>query len=272
MSLYGRRCVVTVDQLVVEGLDVRFAVELAQRTYGKAEIQIYNFNQEHRQEIEAAQAVRVQLEAGYVGEQLSVLFQGSLRDAFSQKDAQDWITTLRTGDGDKARKARISRSYTKGTSLSTVRKDLTDVLAEAGISVGNAVEAFQRGEYANGIQKLLGGGVSQGLALDILRQHARSAGLDVDIQGEELVVTPRGRPLDTTAIRLSPGTGLIGSPQKGAKGELRARALILPGLLPKRKVQIESALVSGLYTVIKAKYTGDTAGNDWYVDLECKEL
>jgi hypothetical protein len=118
----------------------------------------------------------------------------------------------------------------------------------------------------------LSGGALQGSAWEVLKRQATSANLDVDIQGGKLVVTPRGRPLDTTAIVLSPSTGLVGSPQKGAKGTLKARALIVPGLLPKRKVDIRSSLISGLYQIGKVKYIGDTFGNDWYVDLECREI
>lgn len=276
MSIYGRRCIVTVDRLKIEGLDVRFNVELGEKTYGKAEINVYNLNRDHRQQIEASKSVDVQLEVGYVGETLSVLFKGSLREIFSQKDPPDWVTTIRTGDGDKAQRARINQSYGRGTDMNTVIKDITDVLKEQGLGVGNALAAFKKGlsegSLTNGIQKALGGIVSQGPALDLLKKYGDSAKLDVDVQGGELIVTPRGRPLDATAIVLSAGTGLIGSPQKGVKGEMNVRALILPGLLPKRKVKIQSSLVDGLYVVKKAKYTGDTAGNDWYADLECKEL
>jgi hypothetical protein len=120
MALFGRRCAVRVDTLLIEGLDVRFAIEAAERTYGKAEIAIYNLNADHRQALEAAKSVDVELRAGYVDEDLTTIFEGALRESFSQLDPPDWITTIRSGDGDKAQAARISKSFPKGLSLSSV--------------------------------------------------------------------------------------------------------------------------------------------------------
>jgi len=105
-----------------------------------------------------------------------------------------------------------------------------------------------------------------------LREMAKSANLDLSIQEGELLLTQVGQPLSTTAVVLSPTSGLIGSPQAGTKGEVKARALLLPGLKPKRQVEIKSELVSGMYVITKAKYTGDTSGNDWYADIICKGL
>jgi hypothetical protein len=276
MSLFGRRAIVQIDTgargLRVEGLDVSFAIDLDTKNFGKAEIKIFNLNRDHRQQLEQSKTVDVELLVGYQDQSLDRLCMGTLRDVFSERDPPDWITTLRSGDGDKATKARINRSYPPGTPISKVWQDLVDGLGEQGILSGNAVEAFSKGEYTNGIKELLHGGVAFGPMLENLRKLASGKGLDVTIQEGELIVTPIGEALATSAIVLSPNTGLIGSPQPGPKKKLKCRALILPGLKPKRKVEIKSELVQGLYVIEKAKYTGDTAGNDWYADLVCKEL
>jgi len=272
VTLFGRRCVVQVDTLRIEGLDVRFTIELDEKLYGKAEISIFNLNRDHRKKLEDAKDVDVELLAGYQNNTLELLCAGTMREVFSQRDHPDWITTIKTGDGDKASSARLNRSYSAGTQKSTLWKDLVDAIKATGIGAGNAIEAFENGEYANGIKELLHGGAVQGSAMGQLREMAKSANLDLSIQEGELLLTQVGQPLSTTAVVLSPTSGLIGSPQAGTKGEVKARALLLPGLKPKRQVEIKSELVSGMYVITKAKYTGDTSGNDWYADIICKGL
>lgn len=269
--LFNRRAVVEVDTLRIEGLDVRFSVSAEVGNLGKAEIAIFNLNEEHRQEIETKKAIEVSLLVGYQDTDLTLLFKGDMRSSSSIRKTPDWVTTLRSGDGDKGTKARVKRSYKPGTPFDLVWKDVVDALKDSGIGVGNAIAKFEEGKYAEGISELLHGGAVQGDAMKELRRLARGANLDVGIQDEELWVTKIGEPLGTTAVKLTPQTGLISSPQRGAKGKLKLRSLIVPGLKPKRKVQVESSLISGLYVIGKAKYKGDTSANDWYADLECIE-
>lgn len=275
MSLFGRRAVVQVDEgstaLTIEGLDVSFKIELDSRQFGKAQIDVFNLNEEHRRKLSDSKTVDVALSVGYVGQPLERLCKGTLRDVLSKYDPPDWITTLRTGDGDKASKLRTNRSYGAGTPMDKVWKDLVDKLKDS-LDVGNAIEAFQNGQFTNGITELLHGGATHGLAIDELRKIGTSAGLDVSVQEGELIITQAGQPLETTAIVLSPDTGLIGSPQPAPNKRLKCRALILPGLKPKRKIEIKRASVTGLYVIEKAIYTGSTFANDWYADLECREF
>jgi hypothetical protein len=271
MTLFGRRCSVQVDRLLIEGLTVSFTIEMDVRNFGKAEIKIYNLNAEHRHQLEKSASVDVELSAGYLDHPLERLCKTTLRDVYSEWTQPNWVTTLRTGDGDKASKIRISRAYSPEISMEKVWKDLLDKL-KGSIDIGNAVEAFKKGGFANGVKELLHGGNVHGQVMDELRRIGAGAGLDVGIQDGALLVTPVGEPLATSAVVLSASTGLIGSPQPGAKKELKCRALILPGLRPKRKVEIKSELVTGVYVVQKARYTGNTAGNDWYADLTCKEI
>jgi hypothetical protein len=271
-DLLGRRAVVEIGDVTVDGLDVRFTVEHTKKGFGKAEIVILNLGSENRKAIELTKELPVSLLAGYQQTALSLLFKGIVRESFSVRTPPDWATTLRNGDGDKARKVRINRSYKPKTPKTLVWKDLVESLKAIGVGAGNAIEKFQQGDFKDGISEMLHGGAIQGSTLKEIRLLARSANLDVVIQDQELVVTEIGQPLATTAVKLTPQTGLIGSPQKGVKGELRARALIVPGLKPKRTVQIESRAFSGLYVIANARYKGDTASNDWYVDLECNEV
>ena len=276
MSLLGRRAKVLIDTLSVEGLDVSFDVTLQADNLGKATIQIYNLNRDHRSKIASVGSVDVSLSVCYIGYDLTSIFKGEIREASSRREGPDWITSLKSGDGDKVSAARVAKSYPPGASFDDMWKDAVKAVESAGIKAGNALEAFRKGVTKDGITTLLSGGVLQGPALKELRRLSRLNGLSVDIQNEELVVVPFGEPLDAEAIVLSPSSGLVGSPERAADSDgamvLKARSLIVPGLLPRRKVRIKSDLVDALYVVRKVQYKGDTAAQEWYADMECTAL
>ena len=276
MPLLGRRAKVLIDTLAVEGLDVAFDVTLQEDNLGKATIQIWNLNTTHRAQIEKASSVDVTLSVGYVGYDLTAIFNGQIREASSRREAPDWITTLKSGDGDKVATARVAKSYPPGAALEDMWKDAVQALKDAKVSAGNALEAWRKGESKDDITEVLSSAVLQGPALKEMRRLARLRNLSVDVQNGELVVVPFGQPLDTEAIKLSPETGLIGSPERAVDADkkqvLKVRALIVPGILPRRKVLIKSALVDALYVVRKVQYKGDTASQDWYADMECTAL
>ena len=274
MALFGRKVLVKIGSLEIDGLDVRFTVhKTAKAEPNKAEIVIFNLGKNNREALEREESPEVELSVGYEeGDVEGVLFRGDMQESFSEHAAPDWITTLRTGDGDKQiRETRINNSYPPGTSFETLWRDTVNALKNAGIGGGNALAAFRDAAFKNNVKQFVHGGNASGLAYQEMQRLADAAGLEVHIEGKTLVVLKQGKPLEASHILLSPDSGLIGSPQRGTKGELKCRALLIPDLAPKQKVEIDSRLVTGLYTITKATYKGDTASNDWYADLECKE-
>lgn len=272
MTLFRRRAVLVIDDLRIENLDVKFKVSSSDDgSLGKAEVSVFNLNRPHRKELEGKKNVPVSLLAGYEDQELAQIFKGTMRQVFSERDPPDWITTLRSGDGDGSAQTRVNKSYGPGSTFETMWRDAAKALEADGLGLGNSLDFFKKGKFKEGITELFKGGNLQGSAMKELRRLAKGAKLEIAIQDNELVVTETGKPLGATAVLLSPSTGLVGSPTRGAKGELKARSLIIPGLKPKRKVQIESALVSGLYVIQKTSYKGDTSANDWYAEIECRE-
>ena len=78
--------------------------------------------------------------------------------------------------------------------------------------------------------------------------------------------------LDERAIKLSPESGLVGTPQPAEKGELNVTALIQPGLVPGQRIVLESADYSGGYVIREAIFIGNTRGRDWYAHLLLRPL
>lgn len=254
----------------IVNLDFDFRVtKNLRREPNTAEIKVYNLAASSRRSLEAAEDQRIRLEAGYA-EDLHVIFEGDLRKASSTREGPDIITTIEGGDGERGfRRARTNRSFGEGTS---VRSVIEDVARGMGFGVGNlAAQTTGRGFEGLG-NTYVEGTVVSGSSREILTGLCRSIGLEWSVQDGNLQLLPFRQAVRDTAVRLTPSTGLIGSPSIDSENVLRARALLIPGIFPGRKVSIDSEFASGLYRVTKATYSGSTFGNEWYVDLEGRSL
>lgn len=269
-TLFGRKVRVQVDEYVISELDVAFEIvkSLSPQTPNSAEIRVWNLNADHRKRLQELEKVFVSLEAGYV-DGTSLLFRGDLRDVLSTRDGADWITTITSDSGRRARKRRILKSFAPGA---TVQEVLTAAAKAMGVRLGNTaaktvgakIQGTQSSSFFNGYA--LAGAIER--ELDRL---ARSCGLEWSIQDDELQFLEQGKPLQELGIELTPDTGLIDSPEPGNKGITEARCLMIPDLFPGRRIQITSEHVTGIYRAETTKHVGDTAGRDWYVDLELRD-
>jgi hypothetical protein len=267
--LFGRRWRAQIDTLLLEGFDVRFEItkSLAPKTPNAAELKIWNLNADHRQRLQELERVYVSIEAGYESA-TSVLFRGDLRDVVSTRENSDWVTTITSDSGRRARKKRIIKSFAPGSSVADVLKHAASAL---GVRLGNTAQRVVSAKIA-GTQasKFFNGYALAGAIDEELDRLARSCNLEWSIQDDELQFLDYGEALDQLAIKLEPESGLIGSPEPGNKGIAEVRCLILPDLYPGRRVQMISEHVRGMYRVETTKHTGSTFGNEWWVDLQLK--
>lgn len=264
-TLFGRRWRVQVGTLVTSDVDITFKIKrtLASRP-GTLELSLYNLSADHRAEIEGSRRAGVQLDAGYVGA-VSMLFAGDVRRASTKRDGTDLVTTVTAGDGEHAvRNARVVGSFARGTPLDAMAQAIA---AGMGVGVGNATTMLQN--IAGG-RTARGGTLVDGTAAQELTRLCAAAGLEWSIQDGALQLLTLGGALQRTAIRLADGTGLIGSPEKGKAGKVKASALIIPDLVPGRLVVVDSSTVIGGYRIESSETTGDTRGDDWTVAMELK--
>lgn len=259
MALFGRRWRVQVGELDVSSLDVAFTVKRSLRPRpGACELKVYNLDASHRAELTAARRPVVQLSAGY--DPPPLLFRGDARKVEIERDGADWVAKVTAGDGEHAiRTARAAVSFAGGTSLADVIRALARSM---GVGEGNVSAAA-----ASAAQQLPEGGVVRGPAAAELTRLCASAGLSWSVQDGVLQVLPVGRALSRVAVELAPDTGLVGSPERGKGSAVKARALLIPDLVPGRLVSLRSGVVSGAYRIEDVEYTGDTKGDDWYADL-----
>ena len=266
---------------VKQGLDVRFSVERTRkREPNKATVEIFNLNPDHRGEVAALpKDAQLIIEAGY-SESIGEIFRGTVDDGRSKRERVDWLTMIEGSDGGRElRSKRVNESFPAGTSVATV----LEVLArKTGLGIGNA----DRLKLARAALTLEGGIVSRefvegtavsGSASEEFTRLLWSAGLEWSVQGGNIQILDLGGKLDKPPVLLAapvgsaPGTGLIGSPDVGKDGILKARSLMNADIVPGIQVRVDSKHVQdSLFTVLKATYTGDTSGQDWYVDIEAK--
>lgn len=266
--LFKRAAAVTVGTPRFTALDFSFSVTKSlDREPNTAEIKIWNLSETSRQSAEQAENQRVRLEAGYeIGDGTSVIFEGNLRKASSKREGPDIVTTIEAGDGERAyRGSRVNRSFGPGTSLRAVIEALGDAM---GLGTGNLPNVASEVNFEGLGDTFAEGVVISGAAREELSGLLDSAGIEWSVQNGNLQLLVRRRALDATAIRLSSETGLVESPAIDSEGVMTAKALLISEIFPGRKVQIDSEFVTGFYRVTKATYTGDTAGTDWYVNIE----
>jgi len=250
----------------IESLDFSFqVVKNLRREPNTAEIKIYNLAPSSRESLEAAEEQRIRLETGY-REDVHTIFEGDLRKASSTREGPDIVTTIEGGDGERAfRQARTNRSFGEGTS---VRSVIEDVAGGMGLGVGN-LEAQTTGAGFEGLGSIYSEGtVVSGSSRESLTGLCRSIGLEWSVQDGNLQLLPFRTALRQTAVLLSPQTGLVGSPSIDSENVLEAKALIIPGIFPGRKVDVRAEFVTGVYRVTKATYQGSTFGAEWYVTIQ----
>lgn len=252
-------------------LDVRFkVVKTLKPEPNTCELLIWNLNEQHRRGLELEVEPVVEILAGYEDDQ-SLIFRGAVREVFSRRDAAAWITELRSGDGEKAvKKARINKSFAPGSKLPDV---LNELAKEIKVDIGNALTSLQGATLGTAGGEYVNGTTVTGKASRQLTKILKSAGKEWSIQDGALQLLDVGQFLRGFAVVVSPETGMIGSPTIGNDGILRTRMLLDGDLVPGRQVKLQTRDVPpAFFRVERAEYIGDTAGQDWYVDIEAATI
>jgi hypothetical protein len=272
-QLFGRIWRLTAGDLDVSALDLTFNVSKStSREPNTAEIRVINLSRENRARLERADRPRVVLRAGYEadGDPPPVLFVGDARRVFSERSGLDIVTTLQASDGGREiQTARISRSYAPGTEISKVLRDAVEAL---GVGVGNLSDFEGAYRARNGASVFPDGYAADGPARRVVQDLARAAGLRWSVQNGALQLLRVGQALQSTALRLSATSGLVGTPTRDEAGKVAATVLLQPGVEPGRRVILASDTIEGGYEVRQTVYKGDTSGADWYATLELAPL
>jgi hypothetical protein len=283
-EIFRRAARIQLQDILLEGLRVQFKVEKIYRSIpSKVELKVYNLASETHNRIvavsrERARAVPPQpgiiqprkrvfvgLDAGYEGN-LTRLFYGDVFRVRREVQTPDIISVVSAQDGGlQVYSSRVNRSFAPGTSVEAVALHLVEAL---GVEPGNASEVF-RGVRLGSMSSYSGGTVLSGTAANELDRICISAGLEWSIQEGRFQANRIRDNITPSATLLSPETGLIGSPVREEVSRLvKGRCFILPDVSPGRLVEVQSKLFKSVIRVFRTVISGDTHGNDWYIDFE----
>lgn len=274
---FGRVVLLQVGTVALSQLRVSFTVEKSTKADpNPATVQVYNLSEDTRTKLSREKGARMALTAGYVGT-AALIYSGDVRVVSHAKQGPDWVTTLTSGDGERAyRNSFASASFGAGTPVATVVRSLAQAL---GVGTGNLEQALAQGGFRRSLTEYSSGYAVHGQAQRELSRVLTALGLEWSVQDGQLQVLRPAEVLPGTAILLSSRMrNLIGSPEYASpekvKGPptVKARMLLYPAVRPGVQVQLESAQVNGYFKVLKCIHVGDTHGQEWTTEIEGKAV
>jgi hypothetical protein len=267
MLLFNRAFELNVSGREVSALHCSFRVEASLSPKGNtAELVISNLSADTRKFLQSqTDGVVVELRAGYVEQTpLPRILLGQLRVVTSQRDGASWVTTISTGDSDVAKNQPVSFSLGPGASFEKAVKNIVGQMKAGAGNLAAVLQGRPQKQYPSGI-------VVHGIGDEELDKILNAEGLEHSWQSGELQVTELGGGVNATAVKLSPTSGLIGSPEVGLKTTgriVKARCLLNADIYPGRVVAIESENTSAFVVCRKVVHQGDTGGKAWWTDIE----
>ncbi|MBB3004355.1 hypothetical protein FHX57_006737 [Paraburkholderia tropica] len=237
----------------------------------------------------------VTLQAGYETGNFGIIFQGSIKQTTTGRERNvDSYVDIWGADGDEwSNFSVISQSIVAGQTPKQVITAITGAASSNGtppIKFADDANGLIAGSAAGTAQALSRGKVLFGMSRDYARDWANKYGFRWSIQNGQFVLVPVTGYRPGEAVVLSSTTGLIGVPEATQDG-VRARALLNPLIRIGCLVQIAQSDINqittqqqglsyspaiatvvtaaGFYRVMVAEFSGDTRGQDWYVDMIC---
>lgn len=254
----------------ITGLRIEFLCKKNRSsTANEMTVKVYNPNRDTINQSLSSGAI-ARLYAGY-GDDIKLIAQSQITTAYPTKQGVDNILTLECLDGiENIRKTKVSISFQRG---STVKQVLNALVAYLQIPLKVASDVDLSKQFNNGYS--YAGGV--GVALDETTSRAFAKWT---IQDGTLLVLGQLGTTNTTAVYLTPETGLIGVPTPVEDtvnslevGEIRRgykfTSLLQGDILPSDKISIKSKYVDSEYIVESVEHKGDTHAKDWVSEVVC---
>ena len=265
MKLFDRVVELRIGDTEITGLDMAFEIKkILTPEPNPCHIEIYNLGPKNRQILSQSKRVPVLLRAGYNG-QVSVIFDGDLVRCTHIKEGPTWKTVLANGEGVTAiQTARINKSFAKGTPVKTVIKEIAKQLKIPSDDALKQLEELT--------EKLNRGFSVSGSPMDELCRLLRQYDFHASVQNNSLQVLKNGQSSEKETVNLTSQSGLKGSPEAGTDKKIRVSSVLMPELLPGRKVHIESAVFNGFATVQSVRFEGANFGDAWDAEMVCITL
>jgi hypothetical protein len=289
MLLYLRTAELTVEERTFH-TRLQFTIEKGQcgDSPNAVEIKAYNLTEDSRNFCELKKqggAKRMELKAGYGG-QNSVIFDGDIWYAFSERQGPDIVTTFKAMAGGlfiQHGHVELSGPYNDWDIYNHIKAELLPrYRLSQGFLSADVIAKLKSGTYPKGFTY---SGSARSLLNGILINH----GLDWAVDNGGLQLYSKDEYQDNVEVLLSTDTGMIGFPTKansaastegdevaleGQFGIFKAKSLLNPELICGKKIRLVSKALemNSELRIIKLTHVGDTLEGDWYTDMELAEL
>jgi hypothetical protein len=272
------------DGIELSTLRVKFVIDKSDtQSPASATIRVYNLSDDTARKIQN-EFTNVFLQAGYE-DNYALIFQGSVRQFRRGRENQtDTYLDIIAQDGDE------------GYNFSTVNTTLAAGWDQNAL-LGQLMQAFDPFGITAGYTPVFSGPVMPrakvcyGMTRDHMRTLADGAGTSWNIVDGAINMVPLAGTLPLQAVVLTADTGMIGMPQQTIDG-IVAKCLINPLIKHGGAIRLDNASIQtasfsvaysainqfpsidndGDYKVYAIKMTGDTRGNEWYMDLICVSI
>ncbi len=252
----------TNEVLTVKELRVTFKItkmKSKKKKGNKGNIQIYNLAPNSRKLIETVRDKKgnpqtlVELRVGYGKKTEGIIFRGTC-EATSKFKSPEWVTTLVGVDGGIRYLYPFEKTYSKGTLISDIVKDIAETSGVAKFRLDPIKATLPRTRTFSGPP------------LSIINDLQKVHGFTFDVQDEGTIIRSNRYKLDTRyETKLSYKTGLLGEPR--TKGDLViVDALINHNIKPNSFITLDSltqSSLNGSYSVIGVDTVGDTYSGAW---------
>ena len=249
-----------------------------------AHFRIYNPSADTIAQFQNKEFTKVDFSAGYQ-DNIGLLFSGTIKQTINgHETAVDTYIDLFCADSETGyNQGRLGMSLAAGHTPQDRVNAAVKAMAPFGISLGLVNVDLSQPKYPRGIPLV-------GMARDVLRGVALSAGALWSIQQGKVHIVDQRKPVPGNAITMTADTGLVGWPKQTADG-IEVTSLINPSLQPHVNITLDpsqiiaaqqninvrdgsaassnqqlqdQALGAGTYNIFKIDRNGDTRGQNWY--------
>ena len=227
---------------------------------------------------------KIDFSAGYQ-DNVGLIFSGDIKQTINgHENATDTYIDLFCADSDRGyNQGRVSTTLAAGHTPQDRVNAAVQGMSQFGVSLGLVNVDLSQPKFPRGIPLV-------GMARDVLRSVALSAGATWSIQQGQVHIVDQRKPVTGNSITLTAETGLIGWPKQTADG-IEVTSLLNPALQPhvnitldpsqiiaaqqninvnspssaQQNVELDNqALGAGTYNIFHIDRQGDTRGAEWY--------
>ena len=239
--LFGRRCRVLIISEDGEAVDVSnlHVVFQITKTYLSdlqySVIDIYNVNRD-TENFAISKGYKVTVEAGYTGSYYGQIFTGDIVQAFGfNENGTDFVLRIVAADSERfMAEGFVSFNFLKGL---TQRAAAESVVSKA--TIPTQMKTFSEAAEEATLPR---GKVFFGMAKDYLNQIAKSTNTTLFINDSTVSLVQITDPDPERIFKLTPKTGLIGTPQQEDMG-ISGKCLLIPQIRVGRTVMVENQYV-----------------------------